>query len=71
MGAYICAFSQMYMCIIRMCELEMCFLHIPLPLERPSESGVTARDQALLMATQEQLRLSAMFKDTSTDLATL
>jgi hypothetical protein len=41
-------------------------VHIPLP-KKPSESGVTASDQPLLMVTMEQLELSALLKGTLAD----
>lgn len=67
-GAYIC---PVYTCSdvlpVQVCgEMEICFLHIPLP-ETHSESGVTARNQPLLTATLEQLELHALLKCTSAD----
>ena len=39
------------------CEIGMCFWHIPFPPETPSVSGVTARDQPLLMVDPGAIRV--------------
>ena len=62
-GAYFCPVSHMYKCVVRNGNV---FFAYPTPPRRP-QSGVTARDQPLLMATLEQLGVSALLESRSTD----
>jgi hypothetical protein len=63
--ASICPGSHMYKCVVWNGNLFFAYL-----MQTPWESGVTARDQPLLMATLKQWGLSALLKGTSTDFST-